>query len=285
MTTPPSSQRSSHPVVAYFSMEMGLDSSIPTYSGGLGVLAGDTLRAAADHELPMVGVTLLYRKGHFHQQLDADGVQTESPDHWSPDSVLEPAPARAAVMISGERVQLRAWQFTIRGLSEHSVPVYLLDTAVPENSAWAQTITDHLYGGDTRYRLAQEIVLGAGGFAILKALGHRVHTYHLNEGHAALLTIALLEEQTQERGLQSATPDDLRAVRDRCVFTTHTPVSVAHDQFEPDVVREMLGEELAGSLTAPVGLPPGTLNLTLLALDSSSYINGGGATISICATR
>jgi starch phosphorylase len=270
---PPSAQRSQHPVVAYFSMEMGLDSSIPTYSGGLGVLAGDTLRAAADLGLPMVGVTLLYRKGHFHQHLDAQGIQTESPDQWNPESLLEAIPARAAVMVGGQLVQVRAWQFTIRG-SNGVVPVYLLDTALPENTAWAQTITDHLYGGDTRYRLAQEIVLGAGGFAILGALGHTVHSYHMNEGHAALLTIALLEEQTRGRGLHTATPYDMRAVREKCVFTTHTPVSVAHDQFEPELVREMLGAELADFLTTPMGLPPGTLNLTYLALDSSSYING-----------
>jgi starch phosphorylase len=274
MPAPPSEQRSRHPVVAYFSMEMGLDSAIPTYSGGLGVLAGDTLRAAADLGLPMVGVTLLYRKGHFHQHLDAQGQQTESPDHWVPETVLEPVPARAAVMIEGERVQVRAWQYTVRGLAERALPVYLLDTALPENSAWAQTITDLLYGGDTRYRLAQEIVLGAGGFAILRALGHEVRTYHMNEGHAALLTLALLEEQTQGRGLHAATAEDMDAVRRKCVFTTHTPVSVAHDQFEPDLVRQMLGDELSGFLTTPNGLPAGTLNLTYLALETSSYING-----------
>ncbi len=274
VSAPSSERRPQHPVVAYFSMEMGLDSSIPTYSGGLGVLAGDTLRAAADLGLPMVGVTLLYRKGHFHQHLDAQGQQSESPADWAPETVLEPTPARAAVMIEGQHVQIRAWQYSVRGLSDGAIPVYLLDTALPENTAWAQTITDHLYGGDTRYRLAQEIVLGAGGFAILQALGHSVQTYHMNEGHAALLTVALLEDQTQGRGLHTATADDMQAVRQKCVFTTHTPVSVAHDQFEPDLVRQMLGQELADFLTTPNGLPAGTLNLTYLALEASSYING-----------
>src|SRR4030095_12815845 len=107
--------------IAYFSMEIGLDTAIPTYSGGLGVLAGDTLRAAADRGVPMVGVTLVYRKGHFHQHLDAQGTQTESPDHWTPETMLEPTLARAAVMIGGQRVQIRAWQFTIRGSSDRAV--------------------------------------------------------------------------------------------------------------------------------------------------------------------
>jgi starch phosphorylase len=183
--------------VAYFSMEVGLDPAMPTYSGGLGVLAGDTLRAAADLGIPMVAMTLLHRKGYFRQHLDQHGNQTESPYDWSPEEVLEPLRPRATVTVEGRQVHLRAWQYLVQGVRGHSVPVYFLDTSLPENSPWDQTLTDHLYGGDARYRLCQETVLGMGGIAMLRAIGHRnLTTYHMNEGHSALLALALLKEQT-----------------------------------------------------------------------------------------
>lgn len=260
--------------IAYFSMEVGIDPAMPTYSGGLGVLAGDSLRAAADMEMPMVGVTLLHRKGYICQELDAQGNQSEVDCLWSPEALLEPLTPRALVAVEGRQVQLRAWRYPVRGLTGHVVPLYFLDTALPENSPYDQTLTDHLYGGDGRYRLCQEVVLGMGGIAMLRALGlGNVAVHHMNEGHAALLALALLEEQTGGRGLRKVTPQDMEAVRQRCVFTTHTPVPAGHDQFPLDLASRVLGEERAGAL-ARAGELDGTLNMTHLALSFSRYING-----------
>jgi starch phosphorylase len=263
------------PTLAYFSMEVGLDPAMPTYSGGLGMLAGDTLRSAADLAISMVGVTLLHRKGYFRQHLDAQGNQSESPAVWSPEDFLEPLEPRVFVTIEGRQVQLRAWRYIVRGVSGHSVPVYLLDTALPENSAWDQTLTDYLYGGDDHYRLCQEVVLGLGGATMLRALGYRtIQTYHMNEGHSALLALALLEEQHERRGLHDVTTADRDAVRHRCVFTTHTPVPAGFDKFPLDLVRQVLGEEFTSVLQAVECLHDGVLNMTYLALMFSHYING-----------
>jgi starch phosphorylase len=263
------------PAVAYFSMEVGLDPAMPTYSGGLGMLAGDSLRSAADLAIPMVGVTLLHRKGYSRQHLDALGNQSESPAVWSPEEFLEPLPARASVTIEGRTVQIRAWRYILHGVSGHTVPVYLLDTALPENSPWDQTITDNLYGGDDHYRLCQEVVLGLGGAAMLRALGHeKIQTYHMNEGHSALLTLALLEERHERSGLHEVTKADRDAVHHRCVFTTHTPVPAGFDKFPLDLVRQVLGEEPTAVLQAVECLHDGALNMTYLALLFSRYING-----------
>jgi starch phosphorylase len=156
--------------VAYFSMEVGLDPAIPTYSGGLGILAGDTLRSAADLLVPMVGVTLLHRKGYFNQKIDSLGVQSEEPVYWRPEEKLEKLSTKVSVRIEGREVNIAIWRYEVKGISGHSVPVYLLDTSLEENSAFDKTITDHLYGGDHHYRLCQEVVLGIGGVAVLKAL-------------------------------------------------------------------------------------------------------------------
>lgn len=268
--------RSAYPyTVAYFSMEVGLDPTMPTYAGGLGVLAGDTLRSAADLDVPMVGVTLLHRKGYFHQHLNAAGKQSETPDVWTPEGVLESVPARVAVTIEGRQVQVRAWRYVIQGVSEYSVPVYFLDTALPENTPWDQSLTDHLYSGDAHYRLCQEVVLGLGGVAMLDALGHSVGlAYHMNEGHSALLTLALLERQTEDRGLHAATEADVEAVSRHCVFTTHTPVPAGHDQFPVELVRQVLGVERASALDSIHCYMNGTLNMTFLALRFAHYING-----------
>ena len=118
-------------VIAYFSMEVGIDPSLPTYSGGLGILAGDTLRAAADLGVPMIGMTLLHRKGYFRQHLDSKGNQTEAPSVWSPEKILEPVEPRATVTIEGRTVEIRAWRYTVQGINGHIVPVYFLDTSLP----------------------------------------------------------------------------------------------------------------------------------------------------------
>jgi len=275
MVTPEREAAVQSPAVAYFSMEVGLTSAMPTYSGGLGVVAGDTLRAAADLGLPMAAVTLLHHKGYFDQHLDAQGNQTESPSIWSPEAFLEPLPARVTVTIEGRQVQVRAWRYLVRGLSAYSIPVYFLDTTLPENDPFDRTLTDYLYGGDEHYRLCQETLLGLGGVAMLRALRHSgVQLYHMNEGHSALLVLALLEEQTKGRDLHDITEADVQAVRESCVFTTHTPVAAGQDQFSPDLVRQVLGEKWVMALQAAGCCPTGTLNMTYLGLFFSHYING-----------
>lgn len=261
--------------VAYFSMEIALEPSMPTYAGGLGILAGDTLRSAADLGIPMVAVSLLHRKGYFRQVLDAQGNQSEQPAAWSPEQLLEPMKPVVTVEICGRQVQVRAWRYLIQGITGHVVPVYLLDTAIPENTAYDQTLTDYLYGGDAYYRLCQEVVLGIGGVAILPRLGHHhISSYHMNEGHSALLSLALVKQRLGGRPLLSANEDDLGAVRHKCVFTTHTPVPAGHDQFPLDLVQSVLGAEQTKALEQ-IGACLGTvLNMTHLALHASRYING-----------
>jgi len=257
-------------------MEIALDPSIPTYSGGLGILAGDTLRAAADMGLPMVGITLLYRKGYFRQHLDAAGNQSEEPAVWSPEAVLEGLPDSVVrVDLEGRQVRMRAWRYVLTGVSGATVPVYLLDTAVLDNVPEDQAITDELYSGDQRHRLRQEAVLGLGGIAMLDRLGYaNLDTYHMNEGHAALLTLALLEDQARSRGVTAASVTDQEAVHRRCVFTTHTPVPAGHDQFPLELVHQVLGRERMQVLEGGSCCLDGKLNMTYLALRFSRYVNG-----------
>ncbi len=261
--------------VAYFSMEIAIDPAMPTYSGGLGVLAGDTLRSAADLGVRMVAVTLLHRKGYFAQHLDEHGNQTESPAVWNPEEKLELMKPVVSVRIEGREVKVRAWRHLIEGIGGDVVPVYLLDTDLPENSPWDRTLTDHLYGGDLHYRLCQEVVLGMGGVAILPKLGHHhISSYHLNEGHAALLVLALVEQHVASHNIKDAKPDDIIAVRHKCVFTTHTPVPAGHDQFQIDLVRQVLGEDQTAALQCMNVCLDGHLNMTYLALAGSRYVNG-----------
>ncbi len=268
------SARTMNKTVAYFSMEIALDKAIPTYSGGLGVLAGDTLRSAADLAVPVVAITLLHRKGYFEQHLDGVGNQTERPVVWRPEQELEAVDARTTVVIEGRTVHVRAWKYRVRGVNGHQVPVYLLDTQLPENSEWDRTLTDSLYGGDSHYRLCQEIVLGMGGAALLRELDCPAEIYHLNEGHSALLTLCLLDWQLDGRKAFELDETDLEAVRDRCVFTTHTPVPAGHDKFPLEMVRRALGEQHVAVLRAANCLDAGTLNLTHLALRLARFVNG-----------
>ena len=261
--------------VAYFSMEICLEQAIPTYSGGLGVLAGDTLRSAADLGVPLVAVTLLHRKGYFTQHLDQAGHQTESPVAWTPEEVLEPVDARIIVNIEGRSVHVRAWKYAVKGVRGHEVPVFLLDTMLEENSEHDRGLTDYLYGGDEYYRLCQEIVLGMGGAAMLQQLGWDAGViYHLNEGHSALLTLQLLERQLEGRQHFELEDGDIEAVRQRCVFTTHTPVPAGHDKFPLDMVRSVLGDERVALLEGCGGVHEGMLNMTHLALHLTRFVNG-----------
>ena len=266
---------SHQPSFAYFSMEIGVDPSLPTYSGGLGILAGDTLRAAADAGAPVVAITLLHRKGYFRQHLDARGNQTESAPVWEPEEHLAAIEPRAVIHIEGRPVIVRAWRYDVNGVTGHTVPVYFLDTNLPENSPWDQGLTDTLYGGDSSYRLCQEAILGIGGIGMLRALGHaKMRAYHMNEGHSALLTVALLKEETGARGLRAAKHEDIEAVRGQCVFTTHTPVAAGHDQFPSALVHPVLGAEVKEALEQAGCFINDALNMTHLALFFSRYVNG-----------
>jgi starch phosphorylase len=265
----------STPSIAYFSMEIALESSIPTYSGGLGVLAGDTVRSAADLGLPMVAVTFVHRDGYFRQHLDPAGGQSESPDRWDPQARLEAVDVRTEIEIEQRLVRIRAWRYRVKGVGGAEVPVYLLDTALEENDERDRGLTDSLYGGDPKYRLAQEAVLGIGGLTFLRNLHeHDVGTYHLNEGHSALLILSLLGERLYERLAATPTEADLEAVRRRCVFTTHTPIPAGHDRFPYDLVRSVLGERRTILLANLGVLENGELNMTHLALRGSRYVNG-----------
>lgn len=256
-------------------MEIALDPAVPTYSGGLGVLAGDTLRAGADLGVPMVGVTLVHRKGYFRQKLDGGGKQLEESAPWNPEGMLDSSEARASVSIEGRLVKVRAWFWWIQGVSGFRVPVLLLDTDLPENADWDRRLTDCLYGGDDHYRMCQEVVLGIGGVRILTSLGYKnIQSFHMNEGHSALLSLALLEQRIGGPNLGSATPEDLEAVRRQCVFTTHTPVPAGHDQFSRDQMRQVLGPERAAVLEVTHCCPDNALNMTFLALRFSRYVNG-----------
>ena len=254
-------------LIAYFSMEVGVDERMPTYAGGLGVLAGDTLKAFADLEVPVIGVTLIHRRGYFRQSLDEQGRQREVPVAWDPAALLRLLPARVQIRLEGRPVVVQAWQFDVAGASGFSVPLLFLDTDLPDNTAGDRDLTSSLYGGDERTRLAQEAILGIGGLRMLRALGHDSLTrFHMNEGHSALLAVELLRE--------GKTPElDFAAVRDRCVFTTHTPVSSGHDQFEHGLVKNLLGDVLPPTVFQMLG-GRDRLNMTLLALNLSQYVNG-----------
>ena len=261
--------------IAYFSMEIGINSDIPTYSGGLGVLAGDTVRAAADLNIPMIVVTLLYRNGYFTQHLDDQGNQTESPVKWQPEKVLRPVSRQVTVEIEGREVQVRAWRHTVEGVYDGHVNVLFLDTDLEENDPWDRSLTDDLYGGDRRYRLAQEALLGLGGVEMLHALGLNGNLiYHMNEGHSALLTLGLLERVTGEQSPTDVTEDAIRKVRNKCVFTTHTPVPAGHDKFAWDLVTRVLGPRRAQTLEDVGCQHDGMLNMTYLALRFSRHVNG-----------
>jgi glycogen phosphorylase len=259
--------------VAYFSMDVAVDSGIPTYSGGLGVLAGDMLRSAADLEVPLIAVSLIHRKGYFVQSLDSSGNQSESPSEWSPESRLQRLPVKVSIAIEGRNVRVGAWEYRFSGISGHAIPLIFLDTDLEENSPADRGLTDFLYGGDQRYRLCQEVILGIGGVAMVRALGYSgVEIFHMNEGHSALATLALLEEIGHEPCQTRFSETDIEAVRRRCAFTTHTPVPAGHDRFHAELVYQVLGEKRA-SILAQLQLINGALNMTELALRLSGFVN------------
>lgn len=258
--------------VAYFSMEIGADSRVPTYAGGLGVLAGDLLLASADLEVPLVGVTLLNKSGYFYQELSEDGTQKELPVRWQPNDFLELLPQKTEVTIEGRKVVLQVWKYSIKSKTGYQTPVYFLDADLQENDDCDRRLTGELYGRDKKYRLCQEIILGVGGVRILTELGYEnVRIYHMNEGHSALLVLELAR-RAEESGVTEKSL--LREkVGEKCVFTTHTPVPTAYDKFKIDLVNQVLEESLRKYLPESVW-KTGELNMTHLALCFSHYVNG-----------
>lgn len=263
------------PKIAYFSMEIGIKNEIPTYSGGLGVLAGDTIRTSADLKLPMVAVTILTRKGYFRQELDKEGKQDAYPVDWNPSHFMILLPSKVTVQIDGRDVLVQAWQYNEESLTGGCVPIFFLDTDMEENSPEDRKITSYLYGGDIAYRLKQEIVLGIGGVRILHELGFEIKKYHMNEGHSSLLTLELLSRF--KRPIEDVWDEklvwDIERVKDLCVFTTHTPVEAGHDRFPYDLIVRIMGELIPLDVMKELG-GQDNLNMTRLGLNLSEFING-----------
>lgn len=227
--------------VAYFSMEFGIHESVPVYSGGLGVLAGDHLKSASDLGLPLVGVSLMYREGYFRQYLNADGWQQErypENDFFSLPLIAETddkdQPILVSVDLPGRQVRLRIWRIQVG-----RVPLYLLDANIPENRPGDRAITSQLYGGDTTTRIEQEIILGIGGVRALRAVGHEPTVCHLNEGHAAFCALERVRTLMGEKKLDFATASE--AIKAGTVFTTHTPVPAGNDAFDAGLMDQYFG--------------------------------------------
>ncbi len=258
--------------IAYFSMEVGLDERIPTYCGGLGILAGDTLKSFADLKVPAVGVTLLNEKGFFYQRLDEGGNQMEHEVEWNPADYMTCLENKVTVPVGGKQVSVRAWLYNIVGITGYKVPVLFLDTNLAENDAGERQITWYLYGGDEGNKLKQEIVLGIGGVRMLNELGFSVRKYHMNEGHSSLLVLELLNQNIKgnQNKLDSHVVDE---VRDKCVFTTHTPIPAGHDKFPYSLVEYLLRDYMSLDLIKKYGGGE-YLNMTLLGFNLSEYING-----------
>jgi len=263
------------PRIAYFSMEIGVKSDMPTYSGGLGVLAGDTIKSAADLKLPMVAVTHLTKKGYFKQEIDPFGRQIEKPEEWNPKQFMKQLRPKVTVNIENREVMVGAWLYVVNSETGGKVPIIFLDTDLNENNPGDRTITQFLYGGDSAYRFKQEMVLGIGGTRMLEELGFQIKKFHMNEGHSSLLTVELLrlfkkdiEEVWDERLVWNADK-----VRSLCVFTTHTPVEAGHDKFNYDLVSRLFTEPIPINVLKEFG-GKDMLNMTMLALNLSNYVNG-----------
>lgn len=248
--------------IAYFCMEIGLNNDFHTYSGGLGVLAGDMIKSSADLKIPVVGVTLVSKKGYLRQEI-RDGKQIDYPDDWVPYQFMNELPVQVELNIQNRTVRVKAWLYDYQSPTGGLVSILFLDTDVDGNTPEDKDITSFLYGGDERYRLKQEIVLGIGGVKMLEAAGFKIGKYHMNEGHSSLLTMELLRKNGMDEDM----------VRDVCIFTTHTPVEAGHDKFSYDLVQEMLGEIIPLETMKERG-GRDRLNMTCLALNLSKYVNG-----------
>lgn len=249
--------------VAYFTMEIALKSEVPTFAGGLGVLAADLMRSCADMDVGAVCMTVCWQHGYMHQTINANGSQAYSEMDWKPQEHLKLLTERVTVRIEGRDVTIGAWVFELTGRHGHRVPVYFLDTNLPENRNEDRDITKHLYGGDGTMRIKQEAVLGIGGVKMLRALGYaQIGTFHMNEGHAAFLTLELLREREFSN----------ENVRASCAFTTHTPVKAGHDVFPYDMAWKTLGDNLPWHIKEIAG--EDALSMTKLAMSLSRYTCG-----------
>ncbi|KJU86648.1 alpha-glucan phosphorylase [Candidatus Magnetobacterium bavaricum] len=263
------------PKIAYFTMEIGLKDDIPTYSGGLGILAGDTIKSAADLNLPVVAVTIMHRKGYFTQDFDESGYQIANPVNWDPSTYMTLAPEKVSVRIEGRTVYIQTWIYFIQSLRGGVVPVLYLDTDMPENSAEDRELTHTLYGGDSLYRIKQEVILGIGGVRMLREFGFTIKKYHMNEGHASFLTLELLHKYKKD--IESVWDEslvwDFDSVKELCVFTTHTPVEAGHDRFDYELYRKVIGDYFPEKVIRWLAGEK-DLNMTMLALNLSNYVNG-----------
>lgn len=263
--------------VAYFSIEFGVHTCLPTYSGGLGVLAGDHLKSASDLGLPTVGVSLLYRQGYFQQRLNAEGWQEElTSEHQFDELPLEQQQLMVTVQIGDRSVKAQVWLARVG-----RVNLYLLDTNLADNHPADRKLTDQLYGGGKENRIAQECLLGIGGVRLLQCLNLEPQVYHLNEGHAAFALLELARQEINRTGQSFAQVKD--TVRDRCIFTTHTPVPAGHDTFTPELMEHYftqywsqlgLKREEFLHLGQQLGKAGEPFNMTVLALRLSRAANG-----------
>jgi len=257
-------------LVAYFSMEIGIDTKMKTYSGGLGVLAGDTLHSLADLSVPTVAVTLISEYGYFTQEFD-ENRQIEKYPRWPIEEHLKNLNVEIKIPVGPHQLHVKLWQYTLTGITGHTLPIIFLDANHQNNPPELKRLTQRLYPANHEYRLLQEILLGVGGYFALKKLDYKPSVYHLNEGHSAFLTLALYDEAKS----QNCT-DPVKEVRNKCVFTTHTPVPAGHDKFPRDLVREKL--YLAHHLDSlhDVSEKNGSINMTSLALVMCGKVNGVG---------
>ncbi|AMV25675.1 Glycogen phosphorylase [Gemmata sp. SH-PL17] len=270
--------------IAYFSAEFGIHESVPVYSGGLGVLAGDHLKSASDLGLPLTGITLMYREGYFRQYLNVDGWQQERyPENdfftlpLTPELDSTGAPLTVTVPLPGREVALRVWHIQVG-----RVPLYLLDANIPQNKPEDRAITAQLYGGDQHTRIQQEIILGIGGIRALRAMNKMPTVCHMNEGHAAFTGLERIRLLIEEEGLDFATAYE--AVKAGTCFTTHTPVPAGNDSFPIHMAEQYLGEYAAkmgldrNALVALGRQHPGNeqepFGMTVLALKVANVSNG-----------
>ena len=251
--------------IAYFSAEIGISSSLPTYSGGLGVLAGDHIKASGDIGLNMCAITLLYREGYFKQRIDEDGIQTETYPRFDPYPLLKKLDVRFTLRLRARDVWIQVYRFDYVGHGGHAVPIYFLDTDVEENIKDDRIISQRLYSGNKDHRILQEAILGFGGTKLLDELGQNdIKKYHMNEGHCSFLVLHLLEKFN----------GDMKKVKSLCHFTTHTPVPAGHDHFAESRVKKLLRGLLPEDLKLPSLVQNGRLHMTELGLYFSGTANG-----------
>ena len=251
--------------IAYFSAEIGISANLPTYSGGLGVLAGDHIKAATDTGLPMVAITLMYKEGYFKQRVDEKGIQTETYPRFDPKSKLKQIPDKFILRLRGRDVWVVAYEYLYKGENGQTISIYFLDTDLDKNSHDNRSISLRLYSGNKNHRILQEAILGFGGIRLLEILGYEnIQTYHMNEGHCSFLTLALLQKFK----------GDEDKVRSKCHFTTHTPVEAGHDHFSVDRCRKLLDNLLPKDLNLPSWVQNSRLHMTELGLYFSRSANG-----------